>query len=96
MLSNATISLADYLRRLSTLSGLFDDVVISAQVGLRKPDLEIYGLAARRLGIDVARVVLVDDKVRNTLAAQNAGMHAITYESPKQLRQELHDLGLDV
>ena len=96
LLSNATISLAGYLRQLPSVVGLFDDMVISAQVGLRKPDLDIYRLAARRLGIDVARVVLVDDKVRNTLAAQNAGMRAITYESPEQLRQELHDLGLDV
>ena len=96
LLSNATISLAGYLRRLPAVSGLFDDIVISAEVGLRKPDLEIYRLAAQRLGADVQRCVMVDDKARNTLAAQTAGMCAVVYESPDQLRHALRGLNLAV
>jgi len=96
LLSNATISLAGYLRRLPAVSELFDDIVISAEVGLRKPDPAIYQLAAQRLSAGIGRCVLVDDKARNTLAAQAAGMLAIIYESPAKLRQELRGLGLDV
>jgi putative hydrolase of the HAD superfamily len=94
LLSNATISLAGYLRRLPGVSGLFDDIVISAEVGLRKPDLEIYRLTVQRLGVEANRAVMIDDKARNTLAAQAAGMYAIVYVSPDQLRQELQRLGL--
>ena len=93
LLSNATASLGPYLAGLPRLCGLFDDVVISAEVGLRKPDPAIYELAARRLGVPLGRAVLVDDKPRNTLAARRIGMPAITYTGIENLCSELRRHG---
>ncbi len=95
LLSNATISLRPLLERLPGLLALFDDVVISAEVGLRKPDAAIYALAARRLGVALGRALLLDDKERNTLAARAAGMAAITATSPGQWQAALRELGLE-
>jgi len=96
LLSNATISLATYLEKLPRLSQLFDDMVISAAVGLRKPDIAIYELAAGRLGVDLGRALLVDDKERNVIAAREAGMLAVVFESAIQLRDALSGMGFDM
>lgn len=53
---------------------LFDLTVISGEVGLRKPDPEIYLLAATRLGVEPAECVFVDDLRPNAVAASALGM----------------------
>jgi putative hydrolase of the HAD superfamily len=56
---------------------LFDTVVISGEVGLRKPDPAIYLLAAERLGLPPSQVVFVDDLAPNVRAAAAVGMVGI-------------------
>lgn len=58
----------------------FDDVVISAQVGLRKPDPAIFRLAARRLDVPEAACVFVDDLDLNVAAARELGMTGIHHD----------------
>jgi putative hydrolase of the HAD superfamily len=53
---------------------LFDTVVISGEVGLRKPDPAIYRLAAERLGLPPDQIVFVDDLAPNVRAAAAVGM----------------------
>ncbi len=53
---------------------LFDAVVISGEVGLRKPDPAIFALAADRLNLSAAACVFVDDLDTNVRAAEEAGM----------------------
>jgi HAD superfamily hydrolase (TIGR01509 family) len=90
LLSNATASLADMLVGRFALGGLFEVVVISALVGLRKPDPAIYYLAAERAGVPPAACLFIDDKERNTVAAASVGMATVTFRSAEQLTQELH------
>jgi len=63
-------------------------------VGLRKPDPAIYDLTAKRLGVPITACLLVDDKPRNTVAAEALGMAAIVFESVEQLEQGLAARGL--
>jgi putative hydrolase of the HAD superfamily len=88
LLSNATLGLEALLAELG-LTDLFDVVVNSARVGLRKPDPEVYRLAAARLGLELAECLFVDDKERNTEAARSLGMHSITFRSAAHLAREL-------
>jgi putative hydrolase of the HAD superfamily len=60
---------------------LFDAVVISAEVGLRKPDPEIYLLAAERIGVPPAECVFVDDLLHNVDGARAVGMEGIVHRS---------------
>ncbi|MGH3441067.1 MAG: HAD family hydrolase [Nitriliruptorales bacterium] len=55
----------------------FDVVVISGEVGLRKPDPAIYRLTAERLGLPPERCVFVDDLDRNVEAAREVGMNGV-------------------
>jgi putative hydrolase of the HAD superfamily len=70
----------------------FDEMVISAEVGLVKPDPRIYQLAVDRLGVAPADAVFIDDFSRNVEGAQAVGLHAIHFRNPQQARRELEDL----
>lgn len=61
------------------LTDRFDTVVISDQVGLRKPDPAIYQLATRRLGVTEAGCVFVDDTAHNLPAAEALGMTTVHF-----------------
>jgi HAD superfamily hydrolase (TIGR01509 family) len=67
-------------------------VIISAEVGLAKPDPRIYQLALERLGVDPPEAVFVDDFLRNVEAARAAGLHAVHFKGPEQARAELEQL----
>jgi epoxide hydrolase-like predicted phosphatase len=59
--------------------GLFDAVVISGEVGVHKPQPEIYLLACERLGVEPADAVFVDDLRENCAGAEAVGMAAILH-----------------
>ncbi len=59
---------------------LFDAVVISGEVGLRKPDEDIYRLAADRIDLAPERCVFVDDFRINIKGAEAVGMKGIHHE----------------
>jgi putative hydrolase of the HAD superfamily len=61
------------------LEELFDAWVISAEVGIRKPDPAIYALAAERLGLEPADCVFVDDLPGNLKPARALGMATIVH-----------------
>ena len=73
-------------------AGLFDDVVISGEVGMRKPEERIFQLAARRLGLTPADCVFVDDVEGNVVAAQALGFTTVLHEDPVQTRAVLSAL----
>lgn len=71
---------------------LFDEIVISGDVGLHKPQREIYELACERLGVTPADCVFVDDLRENVEGAQAAGMTAILHRSATRTVEELEGL----
>ena len=71
---------------------LFDDVVDSAFVGVRKPDPAIYALTCERLGALPAECVLIDDFERNCDAARAFGMEAVRFVDTAQALGELDAL----
>ena len=72
----------------------FDDIVVSGEVRLAKPDPRIFALTIDRCRLDPARTVFIDDSPRNVEAGRNAGLHALHFTDPQQLRTELVRLGL--
>jgi 2-haloacid dehalogenase len=68
--------------------------VVSGEVGLAKPDPRIFALAIERCRLDPARTVFIDDSPRNVEAGRNAGLHALHFRDPDQLRADLKRLGM--
>lgn len=76
---------------------LFDAVIISGEVGLRKPDPAIYELAVNRLEVPPASCVFVDDYPGHLEPAEQAGMTTVLHVSPAQTLARLTDLlGVDL
>lgn len=58
-------------------ANIFDDVVDSHEVGMRKPNRAIYELALNRLGVEAHRAAFLDDAQSNVDAASALGIHGI-------------------
>ena len=71
---------------------MFDVVVISGEVGLRKPDPDIFTLTTEKLGIDAGRCIFVDDHPGHLKAALEAGMTTVLHRAPNETIQELEAL----
>ncbi len=72
--------------------GLFDGVVISGEVGLHKPQPEIFRLAAERVGAAPERCVFVDDLRENCEGAEAVGMTAVLHRGAEGTVPELERL----
>jgi putative hydrolase of the HAD superfamily len=88
---------ADQARRVAEVLGLFDHVIESSKIGLRKPDPRIYEMMCERLAVSPAACVYLDDLGVNCKPAAALGMVAIKVESEAQALSDLsRALGLDV
>jgi epoxide hydrolase-like predicted phosphatase len=74
------------------LEELFDTVVISGEVGLHKPQPEIYLMAAERLVEPPERCVFVDDLRENCAGAEAVGMTAILHRDPAATVERIEEL----
>jgi putative hydrolase of the HAD superfamily len=72
--------------------GLFDTVVLSGEVGMRKPEKEIFLHAAQALGLAPAECVFVDDMEANVASAQACGMTGVLHTETAATARALQDL----
>lgn len=76
---------------------IFDATVISGDVGLHKPQPEIYHLGAKRIGIEPGACAFVDDLRENIEGAEAVGMTGILHRDPAATTGRLGELfGLDL
>jgi epoxide hydrolase-like predicted phosphatase len=76
----------------STFPELFDGVVISGEVGMHKPQPEIFELACERVGLAPADCVFVDDLRENCEGAEAIGMTALLHRGADTTLPELERL----
>ena len=74
------------------LEELFDAVVISGDVGMHKPEPEIFILGAERIGVAPEDCVFVDDLRENCAGAEAVGMKAILHRGPERTLPQLEEL----
>jgi putative hydrolase of the HAD superfamily len=74
----------------------FDCLVFSSEVGLIKPDLEIYRHSLRALQAEAEETLFIDDREANVQAAGQLGIIALQYRSTAQLSKELQARGFDI
>ena len=71
---------------------IFDAIVISGDVGLHKPEPEIYRLGAERIGVPIERCVFVDDLRENIEGAEAVGMTGVLHRETRATIAELERL----
>lgn len=99
LLTNADNIFRPLLKSKFHIDGLFNYVIISAEVGLAKPDPNIFRKACEIISVRPEQCVFIDDSLSNVQSASNIGMHAIQYvnsahQKTAALRRNLKKLGL--
>ncbi len=79
-------------RAMLPVDELFETVVDSAFVGMRKPDPRIYELTLERLGLPAEACAFLDDLEPNVVAARALGLHAVLFRDTAQAIGELEAL----
>jgi epoxide hydrolase-like predicted phosphatase len=92
LLSNAWDDLRQTMHNRWDIDGLFDQMIISAEVGIVKPDPRIFHLAVERLGVQPSDAVFIDDMLVNVQAARKEGLAAIHFQNNDQTLAELQPL----
>jgi len=72
----------------------FEDVIVSGEHGIVKPDPRIFELAISRCRLDPAKTAFIDDVAANVEAGRACGLHAIHFTSSEKLRADLKELQL--
>ena len=89
LLSNAWKDLRHLLNNEWEISKIFDEIIVSAEVEVMKPDPQIYQITLERLNIDAHEAIFIDDFERNIKGAQRVGMHAVQFLNPEQIKTYL-------
>ena len=84
------------LRRTIPSLAVIQDWVASCEVGLRKPDPEIYFLALRRSGMLPRQAVYIDDRPELVEAGRSVGLTGVRFENSRQLEEDLQSIGLNL
>ena len=92
MITNAWLDIRRYLENEFKIADAFDPLIVSAEVGIAKPDPRIYQLALERLGVQPAEAVFVDDFEDNVAGARWVGMQAVHFTSTPQATAALRTL----
>ena len=91
LISNAWSGMRAHLKREGLLE-LFETVVISAEVGVMKPEVRAYFIALEQAGVKAEAAVFVDDVQANIDACQQIGMKGVLFNDPQKAEDELKRL----
>jgi epoxide hydrolase-like predicted phosphatase len=91
LISNAWSDLREYIEE-QKFADAFEHMVISAEVGVTKPEARIYQLALEQAGVSPDEAVFVDDLLENIEGCQAVGMHGIHFHDALEAMSELKKL----
>ena len=92
LLSNAWDDLRGLLIDKWAIDDAFDEIFISAEMGVAKPDARIYEMVLKKLSVAPDETVFVDDFIENIEAARELGMHGIHFQDVEKAMGELKEL----
>ena len=93
MLSDVTQYQAEMIRKMGYYD-LFSPVLLSYEIGLKKPDPEAFKKLLEKLHKPASSVIFIDDRVENVNAARDLGIDSIQFFNPEQLKRELVTRGI--
>ena len=84
----------DEIEKRYLFPSLVNGAVYSFDVGVRKPEKEIYEIAMQRANANPQECLFIDDLLENNQAAKQIGIEGVHFISSEQLKQELVHLGI--
>lgn len=92
LLSNFSDDLRPRIDNEWALAKAFDEIIISCEVGLVKPDPKIFNLMLDRLGVEAGESVFIDDRIKNIEGARKMGFHTVFYVEKEKAIAELSSI----
>lgn len=92
MLSNIGVGMMDGFFTLQERTDLFDEVILSGDVKMAKPDKQIFVLICQKLGVELNEAVMIDDMQSTCDIVKTYGMQSICYHNLEQCKNELYTL----
>jgi epoxide hydrolase-like predicted phosphatase len=89
LISNAWSGLREFITR-EKIIDIFDTVVISAEMGVVKPEAKIFNIALEQAKVHAKEAVFVDDMKVNIEACEKAGMKGILFKDPQETIDQLN------
>ncbi len=89
MISNMTTDSLAFIKEHFQWLELFDELILSCEIGINKPDRQIYEACLRRLNMCPNECLFVDDSIENVKGAMELGMHAIQFRDFSEFLLEL-------
>jgi len=96
MVSNINKLHYEYLKEKFDIFGHFDKLILSFEVGARKPKKEIYEEVIKFFKCDKSKIFYTDDRADLIEAGKVFGFYSTVFTSDDKLARELRGLGLDV
>jgi len=88
ILSNSPPEITDRFRSYPWMAG-FDRLVFSSEVGVVKPELQIFELVIAELRVDPSDAVVIDDRAENIEAARSLGMKGFGFRTGETMPDEV-------
>lgn len=92
MLSDVTQYQGEIIRKIGYYD-LFNPVLLSYEIGVKKPNPEAFKILLKNLQVPASYVLFIDDRRENIEAAKNLGIDSIQFINPEQLKEELDQRG---
>ena len=89
LISNAWSGLREFMNK-EKIIDIFDTVIISAEVGVVKPDAKIFNIALEQANVRAKEAVFVDDVKANIEACEKVGMKGILFKDPQEAVGQLN------
>lgn len=91
LLSNVGSDVMDGLFSPLEQAELFDAVVLSSDIGMTKPNPDIFALTALKLGVLPEECIMIDDLLVNVEGARQAGMKGVVYSTVEQAKRAIDE-----
>ncbi|TVU88654.1 HAD family hydrolase [Vreelandella titanicae] len=93
-LTDNVTEIVEYLQSTYQFWPLFDGATVSAEVGMLKPDPNIYQSLLKHHNLVAAETVFIDDMLYNVQGAESVGISGVQFVNSEQCEQALKALGL--
>jgi 2-haloacid dehalogenase len=94
LLSNFSVEKFSLMQQRFDFLDIFNDMIISGEHNLVKPDPAIFQLTLKRINREAHECLFIDDSVHNIEVARQLGFHTILFQSSEQLEDELEKMHL--
>jgi len=92
LLSNGFPNVRHLITHVWKFSDVFDAMIISAEVGVMKPDPRVYQIVLERLEVHAPQAVFIDDFRHNIEGARSVHMRAVHFRNPEQALSDLEQI----